>query len=142
MTNLQFELSELREKASVAFARRVQPDSVQSLVAGAAVLTSPLELQLSVSRHGAGISFEGTVAGEWELPCVRCLGPARQRFCAGVEGEAPQGAQSLDAREEVRQALSLALPLNARCRPDCKGLCPQCGANRNERDCGCRTQDF
>jgi len=23
------------------------------------------------------------------------------------------------------------------CMEDCAGLCPQCGANRNEGDCGC-----
>jgi len=25
------------------------------------------------------------------------------------------------------------------CREDCKGVCPVCGQNRNERDCGCDT---
>ena len=29
-------------------------------------------------------------------------------------------------------ALALALPAQLTCRPDCAGLCPQCGANLNE----------
>jgi len=142
MTTLQFDLSGLREKASLSFARRIDPQGLQPLLAGAAVLTGPLSVQLSVARHGAGVSFAGTVEGEWELACVRCLAPARLRFRIGVEGEAPDAGAALDASEEVRQALHLALPLNARCRPDCKGLCPQCGGSRNEKECGCRPPEF
>jgi uncharacterized protein len=137
MTPLQFDLSGLAEEAVVALERRLEPAQLQDLMAGAAVLTGPLDVQLSVAWHGSEASFSGTVAGEWELSCVRCLGPARQRFRTEVEGEVPAGAQTLDATEEVRQALLLALPNHARCREDCKGLCPQCGGNRNERPCAC-----
>ena len=137
MTNLQFDLSGLREQAVVALERRLEAAETQSLLADSAVLTSPLDVQLSVARHGTGATFSGAIEGEWELACVRCLGPARQRFRTKVEGDVPAGAQTLDATEEVRQALHLALPDHARCRSDCKGLCPKCGANRNERSCGC-----
>ncbi|MBI5239826.1 MAG: DUF177 domain-containing protein [Elusimicrobia bacterium] len=137
MTPLQFDLSGLAEEAVLALERRLEPAQLQDLMAGSAVLTGPLEVQLSVARHGSEASFSGTVAGEWELTCVRCLGPARQRFRTEVQGEAPLGAGTLDATEEVRQALVLALPGNARCREDCKGLCPRCGGNRNERVCAC-----
>lgn len=30
-------------------------------------------------------------------------------------------------------------PAKILCKEDCKGLCPVCGQNRNERDCGCDT---
>jgi uncharacterized protein len=140
MTPLQFDLSGLREKAVVALERRLEPSEVQPLLAGSAViLTSPLDVQLSVAQNGPGAAYSGTVAGEWELVCVLCLVPARQRFRTEVAGEVPAGTQTLDATEEVRQALLLALPDHARCRADCKGLCPKCGGNRNERLCACET---
>lgn len=37
----------------------------------------------------------------------------------------------------VREQLLLALPMNAVCREDCKGLCGQCGTNLNEAKCSC-----
>ncbi|QDE84398.1 YceD family protein [Myxococcus xanthus] len=40
----------------------------------------------------------------------------------------------------VREQLLLALPMNAVCRDDCKGLCSQCGANRNDVACTCDTR--
>ena len=43
----------------------------------------------------------------------------------------------LDITEPVRESLLLAVPLQSLCREDCRGLCPVCGADRNEGDCGC-----
>ncbi|WP_164019392.1 YceD family protein [Pyxidicoccus trucidator] len=40
----------------------------------------------------------------------------------------------------VREQLLLALPMGTVCREDCKGLCPQCGINRNEAKCTCETK--
>jgi uncharacterized protein len=36
----------------------------------------------------------------------------------------------------------MGLPLQPLCRRECKGLCPQCGANLNEGECGCGSPDF
>ncbi|HEV8538501.1 MAG TPA: DUF177 domain-containing protein [Bacteroidota bacterium] len=44
----------------------------------------------------------------------------------------------LDLWEDVRQMTMLSVPLKLLCREDCKGLCPQCGTNWNERPCTCK----
>ena len=41
----------------------------------------------------------------------------------------------LDLTPVMREVLLLAVPLQPLCRPDCKGLCPECGNNRNETVC-------
>lgn len=46
--------------------------------------------------------------------------------------------QEIDVSEEVREMLTLALPLKRLCADDCKGLCSQCGTNLNEGSCQCR----
>ena len=43
----------------------------------------------------------------------------------------------LDLREALWQYMLIAEPLKPLCRPECAGLCPSCGANLNERACGC-----
>jgi uncharacterized protein len=43
----------------------------------------------------------------------------------------------LDLREALRQYTVMAEPLNPLCRPDCRGLCPDCGQNLNEGPCAC-----
>ncbi|MCY1021824.1 YceD family protein [Pyxidicoccus sp. MSG2] len=46
----------------------------------------------------------------------------------------------IDLDPIVREQLILALPLTTVCREDCKGLCPQCGINRNDATCSCETK--
>ena len=43
----------------------------------------------------------------------------------------------LDLSEAVRQYEQTAIPLQPMCWPDCAGLCPQCGRNRNHGRCDC-----
>jgi len=42
---------------------------------------------------------------------------------------------SIGLDKDVRDLLILALPVKTLCRPDCRGLCPQCGADRNHELC-------
>lgn len=37
----------------------------------------------------------------------------------------------------LREYVLLSQPMRALCQEGCKGLCPQCGANRNRTDCTC-----
>jgi uncharacterized protein len=46
--------------------------------------------------------------------------------------------KTIDLDPIVREQVLLALPMNAVCREDCKGLCSQCGQNLNEKQCGCQ----
>jgi uncharacterized protein len=100
-------------------------------------------VRLDVSRTtGQGwalrLRFEATLAG----PCMRCLEPASPTFSVdayevhqpggGEELTSPYMDDGLDLAAWARDALALALPTQLTCRPDCAGLCPECGANLNE----------
>jgi uncharacterized protein len=43
----------------------------------------------------------------------------------------------LDVTEMLREQFQLALPMKPLCTDDCRGLCPQCGANLNRVTCDC-----
>lgn len=47
----------------------------------------------------------------------------------------------IDLAEMIREQLHLVIPMKRLCRDDCRGLCPRCGTNRNERSCGCLLED-
>ncbi len=61
---------------------------------------------------------------------------------AAVNEESSAGTV-IDLDPYVREQLLLAIPQYPVCQEACKGLCPSCGANLNERECGCdrRTPD-
>lgn len=47
----------------------------------------------------------------------------------------------LDLTDVVEQELMLGFPLRDLCSNDCLGLCPKCGKNLNDGDCGCKNED-
>ena len=49
--------------------------------------------------------------------------------------------RELDLGEALREQLFLSLPMKRVCRPDCAGLCPSCGINRNQATCACVVVD-
>ena len=63
---------------------------------------------------------------------------AEHGFCLGDELELGwfQGHE-IDLTPFVLEVVALAIPVQPLCRESCKGLCPQCGADRNETECGC-----
>src|SRR6185369_14814558 len=44
----------------------------------------------------------------------------------------------LELAHVVREQVLLALPMQKLCREECQGICPVCGANRNETTCECK----
>ena len=46
----------------------------------------------------------------------------------------------IDVAPLAREQCYLAIPMKPLCRPDCQGLCPQCGTNRNVATCTCENQ--
>jgi uncharacterized protein len=114
--------------------------------------------EFDVEKTGDRVSVRGTVTTTARLECVRCLaafdrpvraplevfaersGGGRPRDEAELERDAYMrfhDGRRLDLREEAREVLLLELPMVPRCREDCRGLCPKCGADRNAGPCGC-----
>jgi len=84
----------------------------------------------------------------WENPdAEKKSGKARRRKSAkhshfvnageDLEDENTFKGDTLDPRETLRELIMSDLPDLPRCRPDCKGLCPQCGVNLNDETCDC-----
>jgi uncharacterized protein len=96
-----------------------------------------------------GVIVHATVEADWEGECRRCLGVARGRLRAEVrelyaddgdpELDYPLAGDRLDLGLLSHDAVILGLPPAPLCREGCEGLCPVCGADRNEGDCGCET---
>ena len=50
--------------------------------------------------------------------------------------------EAIDVDEIVKEQIVLAVPTRMLCREDCKGICPECGTDRNTGDCSCATNDI
>lgn len=112
------------------------------------------------------VHASGKVKGIVTVACSRCVGPAHITLEEPVhvtflpahampaqldEDSADEGVElaendldvypydgeSVDLEPLVREQFVLAVPFAPLCREDCLGLCPQCGADRNNAPCAC-----
>ena len=107
------------------------------------------------------IRVKGHVEVAMEADCDRCLEPAACPVDGDFElnyrpvtdgygnatvidpSEAEMGFYEdggVELKDVLREYVLLSLPMQRLCRPDCQGMCPVCGKNRNLGHCQCRTE--
>lgn len=148
---IRINVAEIKKRlvGSKTFAYELTPDELDITDTDLKV-TAPIHLEGVVENAGYVILLKADVKTEIERTCGRCLKVFTEPLAAQVvEKFYPAGAENiendafiyesdlLDITEPVRESLLLAVPLQSLCREDCRGLCPVCGADRNEGDCGC-----
>ncbi len=147
-------------KAHTGASREVMLEAWPVLGEPDVVLVEPVIGQLLLTRDHAGILVQGRLLTRVQMPCVRCLSPARCEVAFALEehfqptvhvpggppvSRDPDGDPAteidehhlLDLAEVLRQALLVAVPVSPLCQPACHGLCGQCGQNLNEAACDC-----
>ena len=116
----------------------------------------PVQVRGRLSPAGSGrFYFSGELEGRFRGECRRCLTPVTAPVAESglhlifVESDDDEAADDpdvylldprqpeLDLRPAIREHWLLSVPGFVECRPDCKGLCPTCGADLNAGDCGC-----
>jgi len=128
---------------------------------GAAEVAGPLTVRGVATSLGDGVYVEANARGTVRLTCSRCLQSFEMpidlscegRFTAGAvqekDGEDdedyvetfPLDGMFCDLGEMLRHEIVLSLPMKPLCDEACKGLCPECGTNLNERSCDCASSE-
>lgn len=123
-------------------------------------LPNGLDYDLVLTNAGKGILVTGLVSGRVLGTCDRCLeeavldltGEVEEYYLFRQEATA-DGSDTLgdddemdfswvgedhtiDLTDAISSALLMETPYVVLCREDCKGLCPVCGENLNQVDCG------
>ena len=107
------------------------------------------EVNLHLESFSGGLRARGQIAAPWRALCRRCSididghseVQVSERF---VDDRGPGDDDAylvvndfVDLAPLVHEAILLDLPVAPLCRPDCRGLCVQCGSDKNLGDCGC-----
>ncbi len=117
----------------------------------------PVVGRVSVYETMDNLSIQGELSFLIHPVCARCMEvykihsqlPIRRLLVPMSEGH-PEKADSedegvgfyegaeIDVGEMISEQVVLDQPMIYLCKPDCRGLCLQCGANRNLKECPCR----
>jgi uncharacterized protein len=125
-------------------------------------VVEPVQLSFDIEKKGAQYRLIGGAQTTLELACGRCLEAFRFPVQASFdllylpraenqgEGEreiaeadldsAYYDEEQIDLGELLHEQFFLALPMKPLCSEECRGLCPECGTNRNAAPCGCEVR--
>jgi uncharacterized protein len=111
----------------------------------------PARVVLELRGADQGIRIEGTIEATAVGECRRCLAEIELPLHLEIDERVAPGEETdplaesnvlagerLDLGDLVRQLTLTALPMGVLCSEECRGLCPQCGRNRNAGACGCQ----
>jgi len=149
---LVFDTAELgrRPGTSMHIERGVPAPEAFGLAAVYAVPASAvIDLDVHLTSVSEGVLVDGKVEAVAEGECARCLAPVQDTLRVQVqelyayEGSVTEATTEadeimrlqgdlLDLEPAVRDALVLAMPVTPLCRPDCPGLCAECGVPWDE----------
>ena len=108
-----------------------------------------VDIALRLESMSDGVVVDGQIHVPWAASCRRCLEPAAGVTVSEVHelyqsavtdpDASPIVGDQIDLRPLVHDLALLDAPLAALCMPECAGLCPVCGCNRNTHPCRCDT---
>ena len=127
-------------------------------------LSGPAKVTGRIRLAGSEVFVNGHVETRAQVECDRCLKPVEipvnadfeLEYITGTEYESSGVAElteaemsvsvfdgdGIDVDEIVKEQILLAVPTRMLCREDCKGICPQCGTDRNTGACKCVTEEI
>lgn len=118
---------------------------------------TPVHVQLQVTNLGKSLLVLGKIQTKFKTQCGRCLEDFVYPLDLSYEDEwvytgtannmadEEQSAETalifdkdeIEIKDRIFEQIVLALPMRFICSPDCLGLCPVCGVNRNHTSCEC-----
>ena len=150
------------ERGRADFAHVYQPDDLGSFDERVS-LVEPTFVKGNVRLAGTEVFVNGQIKTRASVECDRCLKqvdvPIEAAFeLAYVTGQTYESSptaeltedelavavfdgEAIDVDEIVKEQVLLAVPTRMLCRTDCKGICPDCGIDKNISDCACATDE-
>lgn len=99
----------------------------------------PVNVSILVNRTGNTLLANGEVKTNVSLACSRCLKKIKKLLenrSFSITRDV-SGQTEVDLTPDIREEIVLSLPVKPLCKEDCKGLCPICGQDLNEKKCSC-----
>ena len=110
----------------------------------------PASIKGKLTKKDDGYRAEGTINYSFEYNCDLCIKESQFSKTVNFDEFFTKNAQDqeayhfegdiVDITQLAIDAIVLSLPSRLICKPDCKGLCPVCGTDKNIKECGCKNE--
>lgn len=125
-------------------------DLSQVAFSGARPFITPVSVEAQAENRAGAIHLKAEVAFDFCCPCDRCAADTRKAYRFSFQHVLVNALndeendtfllvenESIELDDLLQEDILLELPTKFLCKPDCRGLCPQCGKNLNEGECDC-----
>lgn len=113
---------ELEPESGIEALTPIRYDLLVELTPGELVVRGTLSLRIASECNRCAKKIELAI----QVPHFVCVREFREL------------TEAIDLTPDIREDTILAFPNYPVCSPECRGLCPRCGANLNETTCSCR----
>lgn len=148
---MRIDLKQLFDIPGERYPIQVQVNMTDIALWGRKPFSRPVQVEGEIVNTAGVVTIHYQAKTVMDIVCDRCLAESRRAY----EGAFTHGLVRnlcdeenddyivvedgfLDLDGLVTEDITLEMPIQMLCREDCKGLCPQCGADRNKGDCGCK----
>jgi len=116
-----------------------EPASILEYKEEGVIFSLPINVSVFVSRSEDTLLINGKVFTTIGLTCSRCTEVFDRKIESNDFNISLEVAdkKEVDITEEIREEILLLIPVKPLCCEDCKGMCPKCGQNLNEKKCKC-----
>lgn len=137
---MKISLRELPEGRPEILEETIRPEDLD-LEIGVMHFEAPIRVKAEAWKEKNDLTVQLNVSGRRRFTCSSCLDEFNNLFEKDLTLHYDiKGLETVTLDAEIRDEILLDHPIRVTCRPDCRGLCPACGANRNREQCSCRTQ--
>lgn len=131
-----FAAADIRQKGKIEVSPEITAEDFADAFPGRDVIRK-ISADICLQMAGEDIVLTGNVKAELVFECSRCGEPAVKVFSDSFDEYYPNSVEYINVRENIRETVSLMEPMKVLCSENCKGRCPQCGADLNKKQCSC-----
>ena len=121
-------------KEEVSFHFEYEPDG-STISLPNAEYDGLVQVNGTLTLSGKSVFVDGEIKYSLNTLCTRCLTGVVFQNVVEFDEEYKFKKGLVDLTEMVNEKLLLSMPYSVYCKEDCKGLCPECGANLNQTNC-------
>ena len=127
----------------------VEDEEINS-IADDLISFGPVSFKGKMVNVGGVLKLEGSLKADYTAVCYRCRRKTERHMKLGIKEDFINASENpddeaytyegkyIDLSRVLKDNIILNLPMKQVCKPECKGLCPKCGTDLNEKECDCR----
>lgn len=138
---MKISINHFKDNKSIVLEEELSPEDLD-LDIGVMHFPQNLQLRVEAWKSDDDLTVDAHIEGVRNFTCSLCLEEFDNLFEKDISLHYDiKGLDSIVIDQDIRDEIILEHPIRILCKPECRGLCPFCGANLNREKCNCKDNE-